>query len=203
MIHLAKPLFALHKSLAGQWKGLGFIDSTSLSVCHIKRAHNHKVFRETAAKGKTTTGWFFGLKLHILINHQAEITMVALSPGNSDDRSCVQPMVKGLQGKIYGDRGYISQNLFDQLFQEKVQLITGLKKTMKNRLMDMFDKLVLYKRGLIECVINKLKLDSQIDHHRHRSKNNFIVNLFSGIINYALCPNKPKLQNLEFKTSFG
>jgi hypothetical protein len=203
MKKLVLPLFALEKTLAGKSEGIAFIDSTILSVCHICRASSHKVFKNIAKKGKSTTGWFFGMKLHLLINHRSEIISWMITPGNTDDRVPVTKLLKGISGKVYGDRGYISKNLFEDLYERGVQLITRLRTNMKNMLMDTFDRLVLYKRGVIECVNNRLKLGCQIEHHRHRNSTNFLVNLMSGIACYSLCVKKPHLDDLMFKNSIG
>ncbi len=190
------PLFAFQQSLQGDPTGIGFIDSTVLSVCHICRASNHKVFKKVARKGKTTTGWFYGLKLHLVINHQGEILTWMLSPGNVDDRGPVPALTAGLWGKLFGDRGYISKKLFDQLDKQGIQLITKLKARMKNMLMDVVDKALLLKRGVIESVNNKLKSQCQIEHHRHRSLPHFMINLLSGLAAYSLDPAKPSIKEL-------
>jgi hypothetical protein len=203
MKRLIFPLFALQKSLAGRTEGIAFVDSTVLSVCHICRSSHHKVFKNIAKKGKTTTGWFFGMKLHLVINHRAEIVTWMLTPGNVDDRKPVPTLVHGLFGKIYGDRGYLSCSLFAQLYDQGVQLITKIKTNMKNKLMDTFDKLVLYKRGIIETVNGKLKIGCQIEHHRHRSVLNFMVNLISGLVSYSVDPHKPHIGSLALKNCLG
>jgi hypothetical protein len=203
MKKLVLPLFALQKTLAGKSEGIAFIDSTILSVCHICRASSHKVFKDIAKKGKSTTGWFFGMKLHLLINHRSEIVSWMLTPGNTDDRTPVPELLKGIFGKVYGDRGYISKNLFEDLYERGIQLITRLRTNMKNMLMDTFDRLVLYKRGIIECVNNRLKLGCQIEHHRHRSHANFLVNLIAGLACYSVSSKKPFLDSLGFKKSIG
>jgi hypothetical protein len=167
MKRLILPLFVLQKSLSGKSEGIAFIDSTILSVCHICRASRNKVFKNIAKKGKSTTGWFFGMKLHLVINHRAEIITWMLTSGNVDDRKPVPSLVQGLFGKVFGDRGYISQELFTRLYAQGVQMITRIKLNMKNMLMDTVDKMVLYKRGIIESVNCKLKQGCQIEHHRH------------------------------------
>ena len=199
MKRLVFPLFVLQKSLSGSSEGIAFIDSTILTVCHICRASRHKVFKNIAKKGRSTTGWFFGMKLHLVVNHHAEIITWMLSPGNVDDRKPVPGLVQGLFGKLYGDRGYLSHALFERLYAQGVQLVTRLKSNMKNMLMDTFDKMVLYKRGIIESVNNKLKLVCQIEHHRHRSPLNFMVNLIAGLVSYSVDPNKPEIGDLGFK----
>ena len=196
------PLFVFQHSLRGNPTGIGFVDSTVLSVCHICRASGHKVFKRVAKKGKTTTGWFYGLKLHLVINHTGEILAWMLSAGNVDDRSPVPVLTKGMFGKIYGDRGYISKQLFEKLYEQGVQLVTRLRARMKNMLMDTVDKVLLFKRSLVETVINKLKTQCQIEHHRHRSLPHFMVNLLAGLAAYSLEQDKPTLR-CELKNFVG
>ena len=120
-----------------------------------------------------------------------------LTPGNVDDRRPVPHMAHELWGKLFGDKGYISQALFNSLFEQGVQLITPIRKNIKNRLMPMMDKLLLRKRSLIETVNDQLKNISQIEHTRHRSVNNFMVNLVAALIAYSLQPKKPLLNMAE------
>jgi hypothetical protein len=117
-----------------------------------------------------------------------------LTPGNTDDRKPVSKLLQCLLGKVFGDRGYISQQLATQLWQHLgIQLITKLRRNMKNRLMALTDKLLLRRRAIIESVIDQLKNISQIEHSRHRSPVNFLVNLVSGLIAYCHQPKKPSL----------
>lgn len=173
--------------------GIYFVDATTIDVCHIKRASSNRVFKGIAKKGKSSMGWFFGFKLHLVINDLGEIMAFKLTPATTDDRIPVDKMTQSLTGKIFGDRGYISQELFDKLFQRGLQLITRIKKNMKNKLMPLLDKLLLRKRAIIESVNDQLKNISQIEHSRHRSINNFMVNLLAGLAAYSLQPKKPSL----------
>ena len=192
------PLCGYLQSRKGQCSGISFIDSTSLRVCHNRRIHSHKVFAECARRGKTSVDWFFGFKLHLVINHRGELLSVRLTPGNTDDRRPVPELVKGLFGKLFADRGYISQPLFDLLYGEGVQLVTKLKRGMKNRLMPVFDKIMLRKRAIVESVMDQLKNISQIEHTRHRSVANCLVNLVAGLIAYTWREKKPSL-NIRIK----
>jgi len=187
------PLIFYLLSKRGACTGISFVDSTPLKVCHNKRIERNKVFAGIAARGKTTMGWFYGFKLHLVVNEHGEILSFQLTPGNVDDRQPVPALFQGLFGKVFGDKGYISKDLFAKLLQENIQLITGLRKNMKNRLMDLQDKLLLRKRSIIETINDQLKNISQIEHSRHRSFSNFLVNLISGLIAYALQPCKPAL----------
>lgn len=188
------PLFVFSQGCLGKCSGISFVDSTILTVCHARRINSHRVFKKTAKRGKTSTGWFYGFKLHLVINDVGEILAYMLSAGNIDDRVPVPELSKSLFGKLFGDKGYISQELFLKLYEKGLQIITRLKKNMKNKLMNLVDKILLRSRGVIESVNNKLKFDCQIEHHRHRSPLNFLVNLISGIVAYAYDTCKPTIQ---------
>ena len=182
----------------GECTGISFIDSTPLRACHIKREKQNKTFKGTATKGQCSIGWFFGFKLHIIINDKGEILDFMLTQGNVDDREPLKnkSFHKKVFGKLFGDKGYISQNLFEQLFIDGIHLITKIRKNMKNSLMLIKDKIILRKRAIIETVNDELKNMCQIEHTRHRSFDNFITNLLSGLIAYSFFPKKPTL-NIE------
>jgi hypothetical protein len=138
-------------------------------------------------------GWFHGFKPHLIINEHGDLLAFKVTPGNADDRTPVQGMANDLFGKLFGDKGYISQKLFQMLMERGVQLLTKIKKNMKNKLMPLVDKILLRKRALIETVNDQLKNISQIEHTRHRSVVNFMVNLIAGLIAYTWQQNKPSL----------
>jgi hypothetical protein len=190
------PLCAyFRQSCLGDCTGVSFIDSTSLDVCLNQRIASHKVFAGLAGRGKTSTGWFFGFKLHLVINDRGELLNVQLTPGNVDDRKPVPKLVGKLFGKVYGDKGYISQPLYELLFQTfGIQLITKRKSNSKNVMpMSLMDRILLRKRAIVESVIDQLKNISQIEHSRHRSVASFLVNILCGLIAYARQPKKPSL----------
>jgi hypothetical protein len=190
------PLMALVQKMRGKSRGISFIDSTTIKVCHIKRERRNKVFAGIAKKSASTMGWFFGFKLHIIVNDIGEIISLHITPGNTDDRAPVPKMTKGLLGKLFGDKGYISKNLSKHLFERGLQLITNVRSNMKNKLLPLTDKLLLRKRFIIETINDQLKNISQIEHTRHRSPTNFLVNLFAGLVAYCLQPKKPSI-NLD------
>ena len=177
----------------GTSTGIGFIDSTSLKVCHNRRIFSHRVFDGIARRGKTSVGWFYGFKLHLAINDRGEILNVSLTPGNVDDRKPVRELLKDLQGKFVGDKGYISKDLASDLRAEGIILLTKFRNKMKNRLVEWSDKLLMKKRALIESVIGQLKNVCHIEHTRHRSPTNFVVHLLAGLIAYCHLPNKPSV----------
>lgn len=194
---VAYPLTLLLQTCClGKCTGVSFIDSTPLKVCHPKRELQNKTFKGIATKGKGTMGWYFGFKLHLVINDRGEILDFLFTQANVDDRTPLK--YKNFHDKIFGkliaDKGYISKSLFEQLFIDGIHLITKIKKNMKNSLMDFNDKILLRKRGLIESVNDQLKNICQIEHTRHRSVNNFIVNLIAGLIAYSLLDKKPSLR---------
>ena len=189
-------LLYLKNRRCGKLTGISFIDSTSLKVCNNKRILSHKVFNGVALRGQTSMGWFYGFKLHLVVNDRGELLSFVLTPGNTDDRNreVVKKLTKKISGKLFGDRGYISQKLFEELLQEGVQLVTRLRKNMKNKLMPIEDKILLRKRAIIESINDQLKNICQIEHTRHRSTHGFLVNLFSGLIAYTYFPKKPSLK---------
>lgn len=191
-------LLYLNLFCLGQCTGVSFIDSTPIRVCHIKRVRQHRTLRHWAQIGKSTMGWFYGFKLHIIINDRGEILNFLLTHGAVDDRAPLRrdSFINGLYGKLVADRGYISQDLFEGLFVNGIQMITKKKRNMKNALMHLYDKVLLRQRALVECVNDELKNICQVEHTRHRSIHNFISNLLAGLIAYQTLEKKPSL-NLE------
>ena len=165
LIPSALPAMCLYLRVRfGQRTGPAFIDSTPLSVRRNKRIGRHRVFAEVARRGKRSMGWFYGFKLHLIVNDQGELLAVQLTPGNTDDRKPVAQMTKWLWGKLVGDRGYLSQALFEQRFALGLQLIaadrplpiTPIRKNMQNRLVVLEDKLLTNKRSVIGTIVDQL-----------------------------------------------
>ena len=178
------PLFCFLQFNMGDNTGIYFVDSTGLAVCNIKRSRSNKTFKGVASKGKTTVGWFFGFKLHIVINDKGELLAWQLTPGNTDDRKPIPMITQKLKGLLLGDKGYISTRLFQELYERGLKLITKLRSNMK-------------KRGLIESVNDQLKNIAQIEHTRHRSIWNFLSNLMAGLLSYTFQKKKPSLNLRE------
>jgi hypothetical protein len=178
----------------GPCTGISFIDSTALAVCHPARIQQHRVLRVDARRGKTSVGWFYGFKLHLVVNDRGELLAFCLTPGNTDDRKPVPRLVRRLFGQLFGDKGYLSGPLAERLFLDHgLRLITKLRKNMRNILLPLADKLLLRKRALIETIFDQLKNVCQIEHSRHRSPMNFLVHLLAGLIAYCHQPKKPSL----------
>ncbi|KAF3361535.1 hypothetical protein PHSC3_001910 [Chlamydiales bacterium STE3] len=171
--------------------GIAFIDSTSIDVCHRKRIQRNKVFKGLAKRGKTTADWFYGFKLHLIINEKGEILSFQVTPGNIADVTIAETLSKGIFGKLFGDKAYISAELAKKLLKQGSELFTTLGANMKQKLMKLTDKVLLRKRSIIETVNDQLKNISQIEHTRHRSAANFLINLLAGISAYTHQPKKP------------
>lgn len=178
----------------GNCSGISFVDSTKIAVCNNLRIKQNKVFAELARRGKTSTGWFYGFKIHLMVSDSGEVLAWQITLGNVDDRKPVEKMSKRLWGKLFGDKGYISKELSKLLGEQNVQLVTKIKKNMKNKFVPFFDRLMLRKRAIIESVIDQLKNISQVEHTRHRSVWNFYGNIVAGLIAYTFQEKKPSLQ---------
>ncbi len=186
----------------GECSGISFVDSTRLRVCDNRRISSHKVFAGRAGGSKTSMGWFYGFKLHLIINDTGELLDVALTPGNTDDRKPLSTVSEGhLHGSLYGDRGYISKALREKLGKQGINLVYKVRKNMKPLEVSVSDEVLLKKRMLIESVIRVLKTQMQLEHSRHRSFENFQVNVFSALIAYQLSENKPSLNFDELQRS--
>ena len=187
------PLWTYLRMRFGRCSGISFIDSTPIKVSENQRIANHRVFQAMAGRSKTSMRWFYGFKLHIIINDVGELLAVEVTPGNTDDRTPLRGLTEDLFGKLFADKGYVSQELFDDLFARGLQLVASIRKNMENKLMPVLDKLLLKKRMLIETVVDQLKNLYHLEHTRHRSVANFFVNIASALIAYTYQEKKPSL----------
>lgn len=190
------PLCASLRSCFGKCSGISFMDSTALKVCHKRRIQQHKGFEDLAARGKPSVDWFFGFKLHLVVNDRGEWLKRLLTPGNTDDRTPVPKLLQRLLGNVLADKGYVSQTLAKQpLDTAGIQLITKLKRNLKQRLMRLGDRLLLRQRAIIETIIDQLKSISQVEPSRHRSPVNGCVNGLGGLIAYCHQPRSLRLRS--------
>ncbi len=187
----------------GVCSGISFVDSTPIRVCNGKRIKRNKVFKGIAEVGKSTMGWFYGFKLHIVINDKGEILNFTITQGNVDDREPLknEGFLRAVFGKLFADKGYISEKLTNILFVNDIHLITNIRNNMKNSLMTMNDKIMLRKRSLIETINDELKNICQVEHSRHRSFTNFITNIVAGLIAYSFLPKKPSISYQTHKSN--
>jgi hypothetical protein len=187
-------LFGQLQSLHTIQTGIFFVDSKKLPICENRRIPSNKVFKGVAARGKSSTGWFYGLKLHLVINNLGAINSFLITPANFSDnnKAVLDVLFNGLKGKCFGDKGYIS-TFFDYFYQNGLQIVTKVRKNMKNALVQMYDKIWLRKRAIIESVNDLLMSVLDIDHTRHRSPWNSIVHIIGGVIAYHYYPEKPRV----------
>lgn len=183
----------------GECTGISFVDSTPIRVCNNKRINANKVFKDIANTGRSTMGWFHGFKLHIVINDKGELLDFMITRASEDDRAPLKQgnILKKIFGSLYGDKGYISKELVEMLFDQGLHLVTGIRNNMKNVLMSMRDKILLRKRSVIETINDQLKNISQAEHSRHRSFGNFLTNLVASLIAYSFQEKKP---GIKFET---
>src|SRR3990167_4893985 len=193
MPRLLASLTAYVLSRMGKHTGLYYLDSTKMVVCHNRRIYRNKVFKGIAERGHCSVGFFYGFKLHLAINHQGEIVSFCITKGNVDDRQVVEKLMRGLSGLSAGDKGYLGKELQETLAKQNLKLITKVRKNMKKKMLSAFEKFFLYQRSIVETVIDQLKSICHIEHTRHRSPVNFLVNLVSGLAGYCLKPRKPSI----------
>lgn len=185
------------QSLFGASAGVAYLDSTPLPVCHNKRIPAHKVFKSKAERGKTSVDWFYGFKLHLVINHQGELLAVQVTPGNVSDTTPVPGLLADIFGKVFADKGYVSGPLKKQLKADGVELITKVKKNMQAQELSEEDTFLLGKRGLVETVIDQIKHQCQAQHTRHRADSGFVSNLMASLIAYCHQTKKPRLDLVQ------
>ena len=178
--------------------GLYVIDSTPLCVCENIRIPGHKVFKELAERGKTSIGWFYGFRLHLVINHLGELMAMHITAGNIDDRKPVSKMVKTLRGKLLGDKGYIKKESVKELFEQNLEFITTIRKNMKQN-HSVFNRILLRKRSIIETANDLLKNYFQVEHSRHRSASGFMNNVLAALIAYTFYPTKPEMRGIAIQ----
>ncbi|MBC7807041.1 MAG: IS982 family transposase [Akkermansiaceae bacterium] len=186
-------LFSYLRSLFGKCTGITFADSTALAVCENPRIEQHRVFQGTARRGKTSTGWFFGFKLHLLVNDCGELLNVTLTAANKDDRKPLPDLLAGVFGKLIADKGYLSRHLSESLREQGVEMVTKVRKNMEQPRLTVMNAFLLRKRAIIESVIDQPKNISQVEHTRHRAFTGFLWNLAAALIAYCHQPKKPSL----------
>jgi hypothetical protein len=163
---------------------LQFVDATPLPVCKNKRISSHKVAKEVAELGKSSTGWFYGFKLHITCNEQGELLSVTITPGNTDDRTPLKKLFKHLKGIVVGDAGYVSEKWKEYFEKIGIHLFTATKKTMK-KLMTKLQHCLLKRRQRIESVFHVLKDNLNMVSSLPRSVNGHFARYIYGLVAYC------------------
>lgn len=186
----------LCKNMRNKCTGISYIDSFCIKVCHNKRIYNHKVFKGLAGRSKTSMDWFYGFKLHLLVNTNGEVVNFCFTAGNipDNDESVLNSLLnEKVYGSVYGDKGYlINKNKKKKLKEKNIRLITRKRKNMKNKAnSSLLDGLFLNKRNIIESIGNILKNVFELEHTRHRSSTGLISHIFSTMIAYIFKKRKP------------
>ena len=195
------PLLAFLKTCClGKETGIYYIDATKLAVCRNQRIKDHRVFGDIARRGKSSMGWFLGLKLHIVINDLGELIALKITTGNVADNNhqVLRELLGGLKGKCFGDRGYLS-TLFEEFFEKGLRIITKTKRKMKPQILEKKDRYLLNQRTVIESVFDICKHIGDIEHSRHRSPDNALTHLLAGVVAYTFLDDKPSIYNNKFR----
>lgn len=172
------------------------VDSTPLAVCKNTRINRHRTFRATAGRGKSSTGWFYGFKLHLIVNRACEIVSALVTPGNVADVTALFPLFQRhpVQGKLFGDRGYISEAYKQLLGSRQCEMITRARANMTQPVFSPEDEHYMCQRNLIETVNSQLKDDLGIEHSRHRSWRGYIAHVYASLIAYQCVTTKAKIK---------
>jgi hypothetical protein len=176
----------------GRQTGIDYIDSTPVVVCHNRRIQRHKTFAGLAARGTTSTGWFFGFKLHLVCNHRRQIVALKLTPGNGSAATPGSELTTDLVGKLFGDKGSISPKMTQELLRRGWALMTRVRKHMKSLPVAGFDKALLNGRNIAKTIIGHIKELSSLRLPNHRSGFNAFTHITAAIIAYQINPLPPQ-----------
>ena len=179
----------------GKETGFYYGDSKKMPVCDNLRINRNKVFKGIAGRSKSSTGWFYGLKLFLVINQYGQIMRCIFSPADIADNNIdmMRKMFNKLQGYIFADKGFISKQAFEEFYQKGLKIVTTVKRNMKNKFMIMAERPALMKRGVIESVNDLLMTICDIDHTRHRSPINAVVHGLAGVTAYTYLDKLPSI----------
>lgn len=166
--------------------GIKFFNPTSIKVSHNLRNPKHKTLASSASRGKGTIDWFYGFKLHLIVNHQGDIVAAKITPANVHDIKPVKNMVVESMNKLYADKEYIGRALASDLLVGVVTVVNDVRKNMKEKALSLWDRAMLSRRFIIETISDQLKNISKIKHARHRSVHGFMLNVISTLVDYQL-----------------
>jgi hypothetical protein len=188
-------LMFVNFSRVGRLVGCYFADSKKLPVCDNLRIKSNRVFEGIAGRSKSSTGWFYGLKLFLVINAFGEIIRCVITPANIADNNLemMKKIFKGLRKFLFADKGFLSQPAFEYFYEQGLKIVTTIRSNMKNKLVPVLERLMLMKRGVIESVNDLLMTLCDIDHTRHRSPINCITHAYAGVAAYTYLDKLPSV----------
>ena len=166
-------------------KGLFFVDSCPIEVCHIKRANSNKIAKGFASRKKSSMGWFYGFKLHAVCNEKHQIVSIQVTTGSVDDREPLVNLVKNLKGIIIADAGYIGKNIQDKLLNLGIRLQAAPRNNMKV-LMSKAEHLLLKKRQTIERVFSVIKTRFSLNCSLARSMHGMFTMIITALLWYQI-----------------
>jgi len=164
---------------------LQFADSSKLAVCHIKREFTHKVAKGVASKSKSTMGWYYGFKLHLVVDREGLIVGWRITTATVDDRKGLALIWKELTGMVVADAGYLGSNWQEAAADLHLQLLTGVKKIMK-KLMTRWQYFLLKARSIVETTFSVLKSRLGMETSLPRSVMGFFAHYVWCLLGYQL-----------------
>ena len=200
----ALPMFLfVNLFRVGEATGYYFADSKKLPVCDNLRIKSNRVFKGIAGRSKSSTGWFYGLKLFLVINQYGQVMNCWVTSANIADNNLdmMKRIFKFLKGMVFADKGFISQKAFEFFYQEGLKIVTTIRSNMKNKLMPMLEKVLRKKRGVIESVNDLLMTLCDIDHTRHRNPINALTHTLSGVAAYTYLDKLPSIMAKKFDSN--
>lgn len=156
--YLATVITAIMSFLQKEAHVIKFTDSTELPVCLLKNSKSHKTMKGLSAFGKSSKGFFYGLKLHLSSDVEGRVLALKLTPGNSDDRAIFRRMNEKLRGLFGADAGYVSKDLERDFFIENERMVITAVRTNMKKLATPFQITILNLRMKIEVHFRMLKV---------------------------------------------
>ena len=162
-----------------------FVDGSKLKVCEITRSLSHKVAKDYATKSKTHTGWFYGFRLHIIVNEWMEILGCKIASGSKDERKVLASMWDNIIGMIVADAGYIGKQWAEKAKEGGKVLFAAVRANMK-KLMTKAQHALLKERQKVEIVFSVLKLRFGIENTLPRSIQGYLAHYLWALTAYQL-----------------
>lgn len=166
-----------------------FIDSMPICVCKNKRIFTYKV-SELANRGKSSIGWFFGFKVHLIVDRNGRLLNFKITGGNISDQShdLIKELTKDLKGLLIGDKGYQSKEMFKEFKDKGLYFLTGLRKSKKNERLPIFEGYHSLKRlrQKLETINGQIKFRQGMESSLPRSHKGYFWRYTSAILSFCI-----------------